>query len=365
LQDSRQPDEGKVLERAGADRLAIACDQPLVSVVTPFHNTAPYLAQCIESVLSQSYLRFEYILSDNCSTDGSLEIAEQYARRDSRVRIVRQPQLLTQVPHYNAALAEISDASRYCKIVQADDYIFQDCLGSQVRAGEQAESVGLVSSYWLKGDDLRGSGFPIGATFLPGREMARLYLRTGLWVFGSPTAVLYRSSLIREAKPFYSESALHEDTEKCMEILDKWDFGFVHQVLSFSRADNESISSAVRTLLPVELDRYIIVRRYAAMFLDMPEAAALKSSAKQIYYRRLAQEVLRSREPAFWNYHRAGLKKISEKLDSSFLAWQVGRVLLGMAANPGTTVTRAMRLLQRKTGAREVAAGTTGAFRTR
>ena len=56
--------------------------RPLVSVVTPFYNTASYLAQCIESVLKQSYSEFEYILMDNCSTDGSSEIAETYARRD-------------------------------------------------------------------------------------------------------------------------------------------------------------------------------------------------------------------------------------------------------------------------------------------
>src|SRR5207253_3419947 len=58
--------------------------RPLVSVVTPFYNTAKYLAQCIEGVLTQSYPEFEYILLDNCSTDGSREIAQIYARQDPR-----------------------------------------------------------------------------------------------------------------------------------------------------------------------------------------------------------------------------------------------------------------------------------------
>jgi hypothetical protein len=47
---------------------------------------------------------------------------------------------------------EISDASQYCKIVQADDYIFPQCLELMVQAFEQSKSIGLVSSYWLHGD---------------------------------------------------------------------------------------------------------------------------------------------------------------------------------------------------------------------
>src|SRR5713226_1044787 len=100
---------------------ATLATRPLVSVVTPFYNTAPYLAECIESVLAQSYSQFEYILMDNCSTDGSSEIAATYASREPRIRLIRCSQFVPQLPNYNRALAEISDDSIYCKIVQADD----------------------------------------------------------------------------------------------------------------------------------------------------------------------------------------------------------------------------------------------------
>jgi len=331
-----------------AEPAEIVVSQPLVSVVTPFHNTAPYLAQCIESVLAQSYTRFEYILADNCSTDGSGEIAETYAHGDPRIRLVRRSELLSQVQNYNAALTEISGDSQYCKIVQADDCISPDCLRLMVQAFEQSGSIGLVSAYDLKRNTVRGSGFPHPTSVLPGQEMARLCLRTGLFVFGSPTTVMYRSSLVRSQQPFYDESLLHEDTEKCMQILEHWDFGFVHQVLSFLRVDNESISSAFRTLQPESLDRYIIVQRYASLFLEADEATALRKQTKRHYYDVLAHEALRFRGRDFWHYHQGGLKTLGEALDWPYLAVRICRKLLGMVVNPGTTTLRVLRFLKRK-----------------
>ena len=318
-----------------------------MSVVTPFHNGAAYLSQCIESVLGQTYSIFEYILSDNCSTDGSGEIVQRYARNDPRIRLVRQPQFLSQVQHYNRALAEIAEDSTYCKMVQADDCIFPECLQLMVQAFAQSDSIGLVSAYDLKGKVVRGSGFPYPATVLPGREMARLYLRTGIYVFGSPTTVMYRSSLVRNCRPFYDESLLHEDTEKCMHILEHWDFGFVHQVLSFLRVDNGSISGGVRSLQPDAIDRYIMAQRYAPVFLEGEEAAALRKHSKRSYYSVLAQESLRFRDSAFWKYHRRGLETLGQTLDWPYLAYQIGRELLRLAANPGTTAVRALDYCKR------------------
>ena len=100
-----------------------AAQSPLVSVVTPFHNTADYLEQCIKSVLAQTYEHFEYLLCDNCSSDGSTEIARAFAESDPRVRYMRFDELLPQVPNYNRALEQMSASAEWCKIVQADDWI--------------------------------------------------------------------------------------------------------------------------------------------------------------------------------------------------------------------------------------------------
>src|SRR5262245_8491275 len=92
-------------------------DEQLVSVVTPFYNTVDYLAECIESVLGQTYQNFEFLLVNNCSNDGSLEIAQKFASLDRRIRLHNNADFRTQVANYNGALELISPESRYTKIV--------------------------------------------------------------------------------------------------------------------------------------------------------------------------------------------------------------------------------------------------------
>ena len=323
---------------------------PLVSVVTPFFNTAPYLAECIESVLAQSYSYFEYILMNNCSTDGSGEIAASYASRDPRIRLIQCSQFLPQLENYNRALAAISEASKYCKIVQADDSIFPDCLQLMVRAFEQSESIGLVGSYWLAGDELGGSGFPRQILMLPGKECGRWFLRTGLGIFGTQTQVMYRSSLVRCDEAFYNVSFPFADLLKCMEILERWDFSFVHQVLSFSRRDNEAILRHIERFQPYQLLRYTIAQRYAPVFLEAHEAASIIKKYKREYYRFLARAALRLRGRAFWQFHKKMLKALSgcEPFDWPYLTLMIVPELLWLAANPGTTTMRALRSLNRE-----------------
>lgn len=327
-----------------------AVTRPLVSVVTPFYNTARYLAQCIESVLAQSYSAFEYILVDNCSTDGSTEIAESYARRDPRIRLVRRTHLLPQIQNYNRALTEISGESVYCKIVQADDYIFPECLRLMVEAFEQSETIGLVSSYSLMGDTVQASGYPYPMTVFSGSECARWHLRTWVFIFGTPTTVMYRSSVVRHHQPFYNETILHDDYDKSMQLLEDWDFGFVHQVLSFTRTDHELIyfGAGFHQWRFSSLTRYSIALCYAPIFLPPDQASTLMKETKRLYYKVLAGEAVRFRGRAFWRYHQEGLKSIGQTLDRRYLALHIGLELLRMGSNPGSTTACAVQFLKRK-----------------
>lgn len=57
----------------------------LVSIITPCYNSSKFIEECIESVLSQSYLEWEMIIVDDCSLDNSRELITQFAKEDSRI----------------------------------------------------------------------------------------------------------------------------------------------------------------------------------------------------------------------------------------------------------------------------------------
>src|SRR5215475_12429885 len=160
-------------------------DQPLVSVVTPTYNGADYLAQCIESVLSQTYQNWEYVIVDNCSTDGTREIARRYAVKDPRIRVHENEEFLSAMANHNMALRQISPSSKYCKVVFGDDWIFPECLERMVAVAEAHATAGIVGAYVLEGTDVTCTGLPYPSDLVSGREICREHLLRDLFVFGS------------------------------------------------------------------------------------------------------------------------------------------------------------------------------------
>lgn len=79
----------QILKRRGIDPLFdVSAGQDMISVVLPTFNGERYLRESIESVLNQSISNLELIIVDDCSTDSTLEIAEQYAAKDTRVHVI-------------------------------------------------------------------------------------------------------------------------------------------------------------------------------------------------------------------------------------------------------------------------------------
>jgi glycosyltransferase involved in cell wall biosynthesis len=116
-------------------------EDPLVSVLTGNYNYAAYLGQAIESVLTQTYAKFEMIVCDDGSTDNSCEVVEQYAQRDPRVRLIRKENG-GQASAWNAAYREC-EGEIVC-FLDADDRFLSEKLEAVVRSFQSKPDCGFV-----------------------------------------------------------------------------------------------------------------------------------------------------------------------------------------------------------------------------
>jgi glycosyltransferase involved in cell wall biosynthesis len=298
--------------------------QPLVSVVTPVYNAAEYLAECIESVLNQTYENWEYVISDNCSTDGSLEIARSYEPRDPRVRVVAADVFVDQLASSNRSLREISPDSKYTKVLHADDWLFPECLERMVEIAERDSNIGIVSAYRLEETRVTLDGIPHSLSVISGREIGRSTLIGPLpYVLGSPSSLLIRSDLIRERKPFYDPTfqftenyAFTADQDVCCEIFRTNDFGFVHQVLTFTRrTEGSPFSDFVRfgAYLPERINLHV---KHGPVFLTQAEYQRALAILIAQYSFFLLTSPRRLLNPDIRAYHRAALERLLRVVDT-------------------------------------------------
>jgi glycosyltransferase involved in cell wall biosynthesis len=319
-----------------------AISPPLVSIITPFYNTEQYLAECIESVLAQTYSNWEYILVNNQSTDSSRTIAERYVREDRRIKLVDTPRHFSQLENFNWALTLMSSQSGYCKVVLADDWIFSECVERMVAVAEANSSAGIVSSYRMYGNEITGDGLPFSSTIISGREASRRILRDGQYLTGSPTSVLVRAEIVRQLHPFYPEGWLHDDMEACFRVLAEHDLGFVHQVLSFTRVDNESVTSEVSRFGPGPIRKYMFAVQYGPQFFERDEYARYLRRETDFYGHFLAESLFHFKSGEFWDFQRRGLRLVGSSFSKVGLLKYVLLELLDIVFNPKKTVGRFM-----------------------
>lgn len=107
----------------------------LISVILPVYNGKPYLQESVESVLKQSFKDFEFIILDDCSSDGSYEYLQSLT--DPRIRLIRNRQNKGLFPNLNI-LINATDTP-LIKIWSQDDIMYPECLQEFVKFHEQNE----------------------------------------------------------------------------------------------------------------------------------------------------------------------------------------------------------------------------------
>ena len=319
---------------------------PLVSVVIPVYNGEAFLEKAIRSVLAQTYQNFDLTIGNNHSTDRTLAIAQEWAARDPRIRVVTYPQFVGVVDSHNNAFTLVSDQAKYCKILDADDWFFPNCIAELVSVAEAHPSVGMVTSYVLSGARIGFDGLPYPSTFVTGREVCRLRFLENIMVFGGPSASLIRTDILRGQRPFYPPGNFHGDNEAYLELLKHHDFGYVHQVLSYNLKGEASRTTSYLNRVNSHLVGYIVeLTNHGAAFLTPEELHKRLEERWQEYYRFLGYALFELQGREFWHYHAVHMKEIGFPLNYPRVAfWGLMR-LLDILGNPLRTTRGIVRRL--------------------
>ncbi len=188
---------------------------PLVSIIIPCHNAAPWLGQCLDSALAQTWPEREVIVVNDGSTDDSGEIARRFASRG--VRVFDQANRGAAAAR-NAGLG--AARGEFVQFLDADDLLDARKLEHQMRLIADSGAPRLVSAAWA-----RFRRDPAEAVFSPepnwrdlsGVEFLRLHFEQG-WMM-HPAAWLSPRALLDRAGPWNEQLSLNDDGEYFARVM--------------------------------------------------------------------------------------------------------------------------------------------------
>lgn len=324
---------------------------PRVSVVIPVYNGERLIGNAVRSVLAQSYTNWDLTIGDNCSTDRTVEVAEEFASRDPRIRVCTYPTHVSVIDSHSTAFTLISDEAKYCKILGADDWYFPNCLEEMVKVAEANPTVGMVASYVLAGSRVNGLALPYPSHCVSGREIVRLRLLKGLKGIGGPSTTMIRADIARKKAPFYNPLNYAGDIEAYLDLLRDYDLGFVHQVLTYMRTDEESKTTSylarVNSYDAADVDE---VTKFGPSFLTDQEFKARLKEVTRDYYRMLGRSVVPLQNREFWDFHLRHFKAMGYPLSYTRIGFNVVLRVLDLIGNPKRTIENVIRRISEKRG---------------
>jgi glycosyltransferase involved in cell wall biosynthesis len=242
-----------------------------VSVCLPIYNGALYIRDAIHSILNQTVIPQEIIVSDSGSSDGSENIVREEARRAQAKFIILPTKTPGMVANWNSAVRAAS--GKYIKFLFQDDLLRPNCLEEMVKVAESDERIGLVfsprdllvepsleddwSARWLLQHQNLSAAFGDLETNQPGSLLLRSseLLQQPLNKIGEPTAVLVRTDLFNKVGLFNENMRQLVDMEMWVRLMATSHVGYIPRALSSVRVHAQQASNRHRTEEMVRLER--------------------------------------------------------------------------------------------------------------
>jgi glycosyltransferase involved in cell wall biosynthesis len=211
------------------------CKISEILVFVPTYNSEKYLRECLDSVFNQTFQDWECVISDDASTDNSVEIAREYEKKDSRFRVLTHEKNVGAANNWNRA--KENNNCFATKILCADDYLMIDALKKQLDILKRNETAIVFSERYVvfpNGKKLHPR-LPKYAIKISFNEAFKYYINLGRNIFGEPVTALFRTDLFVKSEGFYPKFEYSLDTSGYMAIARGHDVTFEKSVVGAFR----------------------------------------------------------------------------------------------------------------------------------
>jgi glycosyltransferase involved in cell wall biosynthesis len=204
---------------------------PVVSVCIPTYNGSKYLEACLQSVYQQTYIDFEIIICDDCSTDNTLEIAKAFQEKDTRIKLFVNENNLGLVGNWNHCI-ELADGE-WIKFVFQDDLMSKTCLQEMIQVTNNNTQMVVCEREFLFENGINAeirriyNATPrmyqlVGnneITYISSKHLSSLIAKNFPSNFiGEPTSTMFRKSVIEKIGFFNPKIAQLCDLEYCLRM---------------------------------------------------------------------------------------------------------------------------------------------------
>lgn len=283
-----------------------------ISVILPVYNVEPYIGACIESLKQQSFRDLEFIFVDDCSTDNSVAVIEDFARTDPRVRIIRNTENFGPGPTRNRGIEAAKGA--YLSFIDPDDRIspdFYERLYAKAISGDYDIIKGTRIRVDLKSGDSYTEKMNGGIRKGLGRGIPFFVFFT--W---QHQTAIYKKSLFEDNSVRYGRSRNAEDVtflllicKKARNIVFDDDAVYYYAQRSGSQTESfterrcmdelDSLSERIDFLLSGNMDvfdyLYLSKRflKFASILFHVISVNSLSEEREKEYVNALRQQILR------------------------------------------------------------------------
>lgn len=206
---------------------------PVVSIITPLHNSASFISDTIRSVQAQTFADWEMIIVDDCSTDDSVATVERFAAADDRIKIIRLKNNAGAAVARNTAIEAAE--GRYIAFLDSDDLWLPEKLIIQLQFMQDKDIAFSYSAY----EKVDEQGQPLGLMGVPDKVNYDQLLKC--CVIGCLTAIYDTHKLGKVYMPLIRK---RQDLGLWLRLLKKVDYAYgIQQPLAQYRVRSGSISS--------------------------------------------------------------------------------------------------------------------------